>query len=48
LRIATAENSDTCCAVIDETSASKGFGWSGGRNPCSRAVSARIGPLAQP
>ena len=35
-RIATAEKSDTCCAVIEVTSASNGFGWSGGRKPAER------------
>ncbi len=42
LRIATAENSDTCCAVIDVTSASNGSAWSGGRKPASFTVSSAI------
>src|SRR5919202_1291430 len=40
LRIAKAANIETCCAVIEPTSASKGSGASGGRKP-ARAVARR-------
>ncbi len=44
LRIANAEWSETCCAVIEVTRLSNGSGESGGRNPASRGtISARTG-----
>jgi len=46
LRIANAANSDTCCAVIDVTSASYGSTAIGGRNPRRRSTSgARVGSV---
>ncbi len=39
LRIAKAAKSETCCAVIEVTSVSKGSGASGGRKPASLVVS---------
>ena len=39
LRIAAADWSETCCAVIEVTSASNGFTCSGGRKPASAAAS---------
>ena len=44
LRTANAACSETCCAVIDDTSASNGSGASGGRKPGNRStVAARTG-----
>ena len=46
LRIANAAKSDTCCAVIEVTSASNGSGWSGGRKPREPLAigASRLGP----
>ena len=47
LLIAAADWSETCCAVIDVTSASNGFTCSGGRKPASaRARRAIVGSAA--
>ena len=44
LRTAKAACSETCCAVIEETSASNGSGASGGRKPGNRCTApARTG-----
>ena len=40
-RIAVAEMSETCCAVIAPTSISNGSGISGGRKPTSGGTSSR-------
>jgi hypothetical protein len=47
LRIANAERSETCCAVIDVTSDSNGSGASGGRRPAKPfVIGPRIGSAA--
>ena len=49
LRIAAADWSDTCCAVIEVTSASNGSTCSGGRKPASPVASrARVSSLCRP